>query len=109
MRLQLDFRRPQIQVWASPPFSLLFQICGGFRAETCTPAQCEGSLCPQDGGMACGDGLSCRGAGPLAGGALRVAGKAAGELDSLSARLRETAQLVSASRSEGWAWRGSPP
>eukprot|EP00076_Gallus_gallus_P030125 XP_015154529.1 laminin subunit beta-3 [Gallus gallus] len=70
------------------------KICGGFRAETCTPAQCEGSLCPQDGGMACGDGLSCRGAKPLAGGALRVAGKAAGELDSLSARLRETAQLI---------------
>uniref|UniRef100_A0A8C3LTW5 Laminin subunit beta 3 n=1 Tax=Chrysolophus pictus TaxID=9089 RepID=A0A8C3LTW5_CHRPC len=82
-------------MWTSPLcFSLLLQICGGFRAETCTPAQCEGSLCPQDGGMACGDGLSCRGARPLAGGALRVAGKAEGELDSLSARLRETAQLI---------------
>ncbi|NXJ11488.1 LAMB3 protein, partial [Odontophorus gujanensis] len=70
------------------------KVCGGFRAETCTPAQCEGPLCPQHGGTACGDDLSCHGARPLAGGALRAAGRAAGELGSLKARLQEMAQLI---------------
>ncbi|NXI74677.1 LAMB3 protein, partial [Anseranas semipalmata] len=70
------------------------KICGGFRAEECTPARCDGLLCPRDNGTACGTGLACRGAFPLSGGALGAAAKAAGELGSLSARLRETAQLI---------------
>lgn len=71
------------------------QICGGFRVEKCTPAQCQGLLCLRDNGTACGAGLSCRGAFPRSAGALGTATKASRELGGLSARLRDTAQLVS--------------
>ncbi|KAM9184921.1 laminin subunit beta-3 [Mergus octosetaceus] len=70
------------------------KICGGFRVEKCTPAQCQGLLCPRDNGTACGAGLSCRGAFPRSAGALGTATKASRELGSLSARLRDTAQLI---------------
>uniref|UniRef100_A0A8B9ZUN8 Laminin subunit beta 3 n=1 Tax=Anas zonorhyncha TaxID=75864 RepID=A0A8B9ZUN8_9AVES len=46
------------------------KICGGFRVEKCTPAQCQGLLCPRDNGTACGAGLSCRGAFPRSAAAL---------------------------------------
>ncbi|NXJ74329.1 LAMB3 protein, partial [Trogon melanurus] len=70
------------------------QICGGFRTETCTPARCEGLLCPRDNSTACGAGRPCRGIFPLSRGALAAAAEAAGEFRSLSARIRETAQLI---------------
>uniref|UniRef100_A0A8C3C3M0 Laminin subunit beta 3 n=1 Tax=Cairina moschata TaxID=8855 RepID=A0A8C3C3M0_CAIMO len=70
------------------------KICGGFRVEKCTPAQCQGLLCPRDNGTACGAGLSCRGAFPRSAGALGTATKASRELGGLSARLRDTAQLI---------------
>ncbi|XP_075377879.1 laminin subunit beta-3 isoform X5 [Mycteria americana] len=70
------------------------KICGGFRAETCTPAQCEGLLCPRDNSTACGAGRPCRGIFPLSSGALAMAGEAAREFRSLSARLQETARLI---------------
>lgn len=79
-----------------PHRSLPLQICGGFRVETCTPAQCEGLLCLRDNSTACGAGRPCHGIFPLSSGALAMAGEAAREFGSLSARLRETAQLVSA-------------
>ncbi|KAM6311047.1 laminin subunit beta-3 [Podargus strigoides] len=73
---------------------LINKVCGGFRAETCTPARCEGLLCPPDNSTACVPGHPCRGIVPLARGALAAAGDATGELRSLSARLRGTAELI---------------
>lgn len=87
---------PVRRVPSLPHRSLPLQICGGFRVETCTPARCEGLLCPRDNSTACGAGRPCRGIFPLSSGALAMAGEAAREFRSLSTRLRETAQLVSA-------------
>ena len=87
---------PARRVPLLPHCSLPLQICGGFRAETCTPARCEGLLCPRDNSTACRAGRPCRGIFPLSSGALATAGEAAREFRSLSTRLRETAQLVSA-------------
>ncbi|KAM6295093.1 laminin subunit beta-3 [Aegotheles albertisi] len=70
------------------------KICGGFRVETCTPAGCEGLLCPSANSTACGAGRPCRGIVPLSSGALATAGEASKELRSLSARLQEMAQLI---------------
>ncbi|NWV50412.1 LAMB3 protein, partial [Daphoenositta chrysoptera] len=70
------------------------QVCGGARAEPCTPARCQGPLCPRDNSSACSAGRPCRGLFPLASGALASAGQAAKEFGSLSARLRDTAQLI---------------
>ncbi|KAM6399042.1 laminin subunit beta-3 [Rhynochetos jubatus] len=70
------------------------QVCGGFRVETCTPARCEGLLCPRDNGTACRAGHPCHGIFPLSSGALATAREAGGQLHSLSTRLRETAELI---------------
>ncbi|NWR25397.1 LAMB3 protein, partial [Emberiza fucata] len=70
------------------------QVCGGARAEPCTPARCQGLLCPRDNSSACGAGQPCHGLFPLASGALAAAGRAAKEFSSLSARLQGTAQLI---------------
>ncbi|NWS35122.1 LAMB3 protein, partial [Polioptila caerulea] len=70
------------------------QVCGGARVEPCTPARCQGLLCPRDNSSVCGAGQPCHGLFPLASGALAAAGQAAREFSSLSARLRDTAQLI---------------
>ncbi|NXM17847.1 LAMB3 protein, partial [Ploceus nigricollis] len=70
------------------------QVCGGARVEPCTPARCQGLLCPRDNSSVCGAGRPCHGLFPLASGALAAAGRAAKEFGSLSARLRDTAQLI---------------
>ncbi|NXV66480.1 LAMB3 protein, partial [Molothrus ater] len=70
------------------------QVCGGARVEPCTPARCQGLLCPRDNSSVCGAGQPCHGLFPLASGALAAAGRAAKEFSSLSARLRDTAQLI---------------
>ncbi|NXY20814.1 LAMB3 protein, partial [Atrichornis clamosus] len=70
------------------------EVCGGARAEPCTPARCPGLLCPRDNSSACGAGRPCHGLFPLASGALAAAGAAAKEFGSLSARLRDTAELI---------------
>ncbi|NWW55320.1 LAMB3 protein, partial [Pedionomus torquatus] len=72
------------------------KVCGGFRAEPCTPARCEGLPCPRDNSTACGAGRPCYGIFPMASGALAAAGEAAREFGSLSTRLQETAQLIKA-------------
>ncbi|NXH74583.1 LAMB3 protein, partial [Hydrobates tethys] len=83
------------EIASSPNLTpVINKICGGFRAETCTPARCEGLLCPRDNGTACGAGRPCRGIFPLSSGALATAGEVSREFRSLSARLRETAQLI---------------
>ncbi|NWS77066.1 LAMB3 protein, partial [Crotophaga sulcirostris] len=83
------------EIASSPNLTpVINQICGGFRVETCTPARCEGLLCPRDNGTACGVGRPCRGIVPASSGALATAGEAAREFRSLSARLQETAQLI---------------
>uniref|UniRef100_A0A8C3KXC9 Laminin subunit beta 3 n=1 Tax=Calidris pygmaea TaxID=425635 RepID=A0A8C3KXC9_9CHAR len=85
------------QIASSPNLTpVINKVCGGFRVGTCTPARCEGLPCPRDNGTACGAGRPCYGIFPMASGALAAAGEAAREFGSLSARLRETAQLVSA-------------
>ncbi|XP_016159564.1 PREDICTED: laminin subunit beta-3 [Ficedula albicollis] len=80
------------------------QVCGGARVEPCTPARCQGLLCPRDNSSVCAAGQPCHGLFPLASGppppfplasgALAAAGQAAKEFSSLSARLQDTAQLV---------------
>ncbi|XP_066192014.1 laminin subunit beta-3 [Sylvia atricapilla] len=70
------------------------QVCGGARGEPCTPARCQGLLCPRDNGSVCGAGQPCHGLFPLARGALAAAGQAAKEFSSLNARLQDTAELV---------------
>ncbi|NXN78096.1 LAMB3 protein, partial [Bombycilla garrulus] len=70
------------------------QVCGGARVEPCTPARCQGLLCPRDNSSVCGAGRPCHGLFPLARGALAAAGQAAKEFSSLSARLQDTAQLI---------------
>ncbi|RLV71444.1 hypothetical protein DV515_00017442 [Chloebia gouldiae] len=70
------------------------QVCGGARVEPCTPARCQGLLCPRDNSSVCGAGRPCHGLFPLASGALAAAGRAAKEFGSVSARLRDTAQLI---------------
>ncbi|NWU36057.1 LAMB3 protein, partial [Hylia prasina] len=79
------------------------QVCGGARVEPCTPARCQGLLCPRDNSSVCGAGQPCHGLFPLARGALATAGQAAKEFSSLSARLQDTAQLIEAT--ELWASR----
>ncbi|KAM9520354.1 laminin subunit beta-3 isoform 1-T3 [Guaruba guarouba] len=82
------------EIASSPNLTpVINKICGGFRAETCTPARCEGLLCPRDNSSACGAG-PCHGIFPLSRGALATAGEAAREFRSVSARLQETAQLI---------------
>ncbi|PKU37545.1 laminin subunit beta-3 [Limosa lapponica baueri] len=83
------------QIASSPDLTpVINKVCGGFRVETCTPARCEGLPCPRDNGTACGAGRPCHGIFPMASGALAAAEEAAREFGSLSARLRETAQLI---------------
>ncbi|XP_062461483.1 laminin subunit beta-3 [Pezoporus occidentalis] len=82
------------EIASSPNLTpVINKICGGFRVETCTPARCEGLLCPRDNSSACGSG-PCHGIFPLSRGALASAGEAAREFRSVSARLRGTAQLI---------------
>ncbi|NXX54353.1 LAMB3 protein, partial [Scopus umbretta] len=70
------------------------KICGGSRVETCTPAHCEGLLCPRDNSTACGAGRPCPGIFPLSSEALAMAEEAAREFRSLSAWLQEMVQLI---------------
>ncbi|XP_042655975.1 laminin subunit beta-3 [Tyto alba] len=83
------------EIASSPNLApVINKICGGSRAESCTPGRCEGLLCPPASGAACGAARPCHGIGPTASGALATATEAAGEIRSLSARLRETAELI---------------
>ncbi|KAI1231066.1 Laminin subunit beta-3, partial [Lamprotornis superbus] len=85
----------QGQLASAPDLTpVINQVCGGARVEPCTPARCQGLLCPRDNSSVCGAGQPCHGLFPLASGALAAAGQAAKEFSSLSARLRDTAQLV---------------
>ncbi|NXD00793.1 LAMB3 protein, partial [Certhia familiaris] len=70
------------------------QVCGRVRVEPCTPAHCQGLLCPRNNSSVCGAGQPCHGLFPLASGALAAARQAAREFSSLSARLQDTAQLI---------------
>lgn len=63
--------------------------------EPCTPARCQGLLCPRDNSSACSAGRPCHGLFPLASAALAAAGRAAKDSSSLNARLQGMAQLVS--------------
>ncbi|XP_061869487.1 laminin subunit beta-3 [Colius striatus] len=83
------------EIASSPNLTpVINKICGGVRAQPCTPAQCQGLLCPVPGGSACGNGRPCHGIVPLSGAALATAGQAAREFRSLNARLRDMAQLI---------------
>ncbi|NXD77656.1 LAMB3 protein, partial [Halcyon senegalensis] len=83
------------EIASSPNLTpVINKVCGGFRLEPCTPARCEGLLCPRDNSSVCGAGHPCHGIFPLSSGALATAGRAARELGSLSTRLRETAELI---------------
>ncbi|NWU97041.1 LAMB3 protein, partial [Upupa epops] len=80
---------------SSPNLSpVIDKICGGFRVDTCTPARCEGLLCPGDNSSTCRTGQPCHGIVPMARGTLAAAEEAARELGSLNMRLRDTAQLI---------------
>ncbi|XP_062365530.1 laminin subunit beta-3 [Cinclus cinclus] len=85
----------QGQLSSAPDLTpVINQVCGGARVEPCTPARCQGLLCPRDNSSVCVAGQPCHGLFPLASGALAAAGQATKEFSSLSARLRDTAQLI---------------
>ncbi|NXV06171.1 LAMB3 protein, partial [Cettia cetti] len=83
------------------------QVCGGARVEPCTPARCQGLQCPRDNSSACRAGQPCHGLFPLAKGALAMAGQAAKEFSSLSARLQDTAQLIETTELSASQMQGS--
>ncbi|XP_027466863.2 laminin subunit beta-3 [Zalophus californianus] len=70
------------------------KLCGGSRQTACTPGACPGELCPGDNGTACGP--HCRGALPRAGGAFRMAGQVAQQLQGFNAQLQRTRQMIKA-------------
>ncbi|XP_053463837.1 laminin subunit beta-3 [Nycticebus coucang] len=70
------------------------KLCGGSRQKACTPGACPGELCPRDNGTACGS--HCRGAFPRAGGAFRMAGQVAKQLQGFDAQLQQTRQMIRA-------------
>ncbi|XP_047560834.1 laminin subunit beta-3 [Lutra lutra] len=70
------------------------KLCGGSRQAACTPGACPGELCPQDNGTACGP--HCRGALPRAGGAFRMAGQVAQQLQGFNAQLQQTRRMIKA-------------
>ncbi|XP_044123420.1 laminin subunit beta-3 [Neovison vison] len=70
------------------------KLCGGSRQAACTPGACPGELCPQDNGTACGP--HCRGALPRAGGAFRMAGQVAQQLQGFNAQLQQTRHMIKA-------------
>uniref|UniRef100_A0A7N5P2J0 Laminin subunit beta-3 n=1 Tax=Ailuropoda melanoleuca TaxID=9646 RepID=A0A7N5P2J0_AILME len=70
------------------------KLCGGSRQTACTPGACPGELCPRDNGTACGP--HCRGALPRAGGAFRMAGQVAQQLQGFDAQLQQTRQMIKA-------------
>ncbi|NXH12513.1 LAMB3 protein, partial [Bucco capensis] len=83
------------QIASSPNLTpAINKVCGGSRAEPCTPAQCQGLLCPPHNSSACSRGQPCQGIFPLATGALSMAGEAARDLGTLSTQLQETAELI---------------
>ncbi|KAI5201459.1 Laminin Subunit Beta-3 [Manis pentadactyla] len=76
------------------------KLCGGSQKAACTPKGCPGELCPRDNITACGS--HCIGALPRAGGAFRVAGQVAKQLQGFNVQLQQTRQMVGAA-TVGWA------
>lgn len=70
------------------------KLCGGSRQAACTPEGCPGELCPRDNITACGS--HCIGALPRAGGAFRVAGQVAKQLQGFNVQLQQTRQMTRA-------------
>uniref|UniRef100_A0A8C7UK72 Uncharacterized protein n=1 Tax=Oncorhynchus mykiss TaxID=8022 RepID=A0A8C7UK72_ONCMY len=48
----------------NPALNPALTVCGSVRFAPCTPAQCDGELCPAEGAPPCGRGESCVGALP---------------------------------------------
>ncbi|KFO98407.1 Laminin subunit beta-3, partial [Calypte anna] len=83
------------QIASSPNLTpVINQVCGGSRVDPCTPARCQGLLCPPDPVPSCGPTRPCHGLLPLSRGALGTAGESSRELRRLSTRLQDTAQLI---------------
>uniref|UniRef100_A0A8C5L6X3 Laminin subunit beta-3 n=1 Tax=Jaculus jaculus TaxID=51337 RepID=A0A8C5L6X3_JACJA len=72
---------------------IINKLCGGSRQAACTPGACSGELCPHNG-TACGS--HCKGALPRAGGAFRMAGQVAEQLQGFHSQLQQTRQMIRA-------------
>uniref|UniRef100_A0A674E3Z8 Laminin subunit beta-3-like n=1 Tax=Salmo trutta TaxID=8032 RepID=A0A674E3Z8_SALTR len=70
------------------------QVCGSVRSAPCTPAQCDGELCPAEGAPPCGRGESCVGALPLGTRAVRDAEEVKDRLQQLNGKITQAAAQV---------------
>ncbi|XP_038869312.1 laminin subunit beta-3-like isoform X2 [Salvelinus namaycush] len=70
------------------------QVCGSVRSSPCTPAQCDGELCPAEGAPPCGRGESCIGALPLGTRAVRDAEEVKDRLQQLNGKITQAAAQI---------------
>ena len=64
------------------------------RSAPCTPAQCDGELCPAEGAPPCGRGESCVGVLPLGNRAVRDAEEVKDRLQQLNGKITQAAAQV---------------
>ncbi|KAG8589225.1 hypothetical protein GDO81_006310 [Engystomops pustulosus] len=69
------------------------RICEGVRTESCTPENCQGTVCHMNN-ITCKVGSNCRGAFPLSMNALRNTEKTAKELQDLNSQLLKNTQMI---------------
>ncbi|XP_036804074.1 laminin subunit beta-3 isoform X1 [Oncorhynchus mykiss] len=70
------------------------QVCGSVRSAPCTPAQCDGELCPAEGAPPCGRGESCVGVLPLGNRAVRDAEEVKDRLQQLNGKITQAAAQI---------------
>ncbi|XP_064161662.1 laminin subunit beta-3-like isoform X1 [Anguilla rostrata] len=72
------------------------QVCGSTRSTPCTPAQCDGELCPEPGTVSCVEGKTCVGALPLGEKALKDTEEVKNRLQQLNKKIQEAADKIQA-------------
>ncbi|KAM9522760.1 laminin subunit beta-3 isoform 1-T2 [Salvelinus alpinus] len=70
------------------------QVCGSMRFAPCTPAQCDGELCPAEGTPPCGRGERCVGALPLGTRAVNDAEEVKDRLKQLNGKITQAAAQI---------------
>ncbi|CAB1315349.1 unnamed protein product [Coregonus sp. 'balchen'] len=70
------------------------QVCGSVRFAPCTPAQCDGELCPAEGAPPCGRGERCVGALPLGTRAVSDAEEVKDRLKQLNGKITQAAARI---------------
>uniref|UniRef100_A0A4W5MWK0 Uncharacterized protein n=1 Tax=Hucho hucho TaxID=62062 RepID=A0A4W5MWK0_9TELE len=70
------------------------QVCGSVRFAPCTPAQCDGELCPAEGAPPCGRGERCEGALPLGTRAVSDTEEVKDRLKQLNGKITQAAAQI---------------